>query len=236
MNSWHAVSPQGQQMGPMSREQVIQMIRGGSLRADSLVWTESFGGNWKPIAQSEFAYLLNVQPSAPPPPNPPIPPPSYASWKQNSTHPQSAGQNQFSPTSAYIQNQSFTEKSIVVIVYIFYLAGIFSFSLSTIVGLIIAYIKRRSSSPVAQTHFTFQIYTFWLPLLFSLFFLLGALVFALALFLSPTLGATLGVGLYAAFVIYLLLFLPWYLIRIIKGIIYANDNRAISQPRSWWFG
>jgi uncharacterized membrane protein len=42
--------------------------------------------------------------------------------------------------------------------------------------------------------------------------------------------------LYGVFLISLILFIPWYLIRIIKGIIYANDNRAISQPRSWWFG
>ena len=212
------------------------MIRAGSLRADSLVWTESFGGNWKPIAQSEFAYLLNSQATTPPSPNAPIPPQPYASWQQNTGQQQSVGQNQFSPASTYIQNQTFTEKSIVVIVYVLYLLGIFSFSLSTIIGVIIAYVKRASSSTVAQSHFTFQIYTFWLPWLFSLFFLLAALVFGVALLLSPALGATLGIGLYGAFLIYLILFLPWYLIRIIKGIIYANDNRAISQPRSWWFG
>ena len=60
------------------------MIRGGSLRADSLVWTESFGENWKPIAQTEFASLLNAQPSSPPPPNPPMPPQpgrGNKSWK-----------------------------------------------------------------------------------------------------------------------------------------------------------
>jgi hypothetical protein len=103
MTAWHVVTPQGQQLGPMSREQVTQMIRAGSLRADSLVWTESFGGNWKPIAQSEFAHLLNSQATTPPSPNSPIPPQPYASWQQITGQQQSVGQNHFSPASTYIQ-------------------------------------------------------------------------------------------------------------------------------------
>lgn len=226
MNSWHAVSPRGQQLGPISREQVIQMIRGGGLRADSLVWTESFGENWQPIAQTEFAYLLKAQASAPPPPNPPIPPQSYASWQQDSTQQQGADQTQFSPASTYVQNQSFTEKSIVIIVYILYILSLLSFYLPTIIAVIIAYVKRDSSSSVAQTHFTFQIYTFWLS-----FLLLPSIIFG-ALLSSALLNAPAIILL----PIFLLIFFFWYIIRIVKGIIYANDNRGISQPRSWWFG
>jgi len=28
----------------------------------------------------------------------------------------------------------------------------------------------------------------------------------------------------------------WHLVRVIKGLVVANGNRAIAQPASWWLG
>ena len=55
----------------------------------------------------------------------------------------------------------------MVVVYVLYLLGIVSFFITPLIGLVIAYVQRGSSTPTGRTHFTFQIYTFWLSLLYS---------------------------------------------------------------------
>ena len=53
------------------------------------------------------------------------------------------------------------------LVYILYFIG-FVVGITAIAGLIVAYLKRGEAGPNATTHFTFQIRTFWIGLLFSI--------------------------------------------------------------------
>lgn len=104
------------------------------------------------------------------------------------------------------------ESTMVTVVYVLYLVS-FLTVLTAIAGLIIAYIKRGEADHVSVSHFTYQIRTFWIGLLFGV---IGAIT-------TP-----IGIG----FVIFLALVI-WLLVRCIKGLLANNDNRAIEQPETW---
>jgi uncharacterized membrane protein len=55
---------------------------------------------------------------------------------------------------------------LVATVYVLYLVG-FLTGITVLVGLVIAYQQRRTTDQVAQSHFQFQISTFWVGLLYS---------------------------------------------------------------------
>jgi uncharacterized membrane protein len=101
------------------------------------------------------------------------------------------------------------------IVYLLYFAGYFT-GITKIIGVIIAHVQVGSADPVAQSHFRFQIRTFWIGLLYIV-------VGVVLLFVA--------VG-----VIVLLWWLVWSLVRNIKGILALNENRPIAHPESWMFG
>jgi uncharacterized membrane protein len=54
---------------------------------------------------------------------------------------------------------------LVLTVYILYLVG-FLMGITVLVGLIIAYLQRDKTDRVSQSHFQFQITTFWIGLLY----------------------------------------------------------------------
>jgi uncharacterized membrane protein len=58
---------------------------------------------------------------------------------------------------------------LVLTVYILYLVG-FLAGITVLVGLVIAYLQRDNTDRLSQSHFQFQVSTFWIGLLF---FLLG---------------------------------------------------------------
>lgn len=100
-------------------------------------------------------------------------------------------------------------------VYTLYTIG-FLTVITAVIGLIIAYVKAPTAGGIWQSHFQFQIRTFWIGLLY---FIAG---FALLYFVI------------GAFVI--LWWTIWTLVRIIKGAILLHDQRPIPQPASWLFG
>ncbi|WP_018141566.1 MULTISPECIES: hypothetical protein [unclassified Thioalkalivibrio] len=104
------------------------------------------------------------------------------------------------------------DTTMVTVVYVLYLVS-FLTALTAIAGIIIAYIKRGESDAVSVSHFTYQIRTFWIGLLFAV---LGVIT-------SP-----IGIGF-----LILLALLIWMLVRCIKGLLANNDNRAIEQPETW---
>jgi uncharacterized membrane protein len=69
------------------------------------------------------------------------------------------------PQSPVISNYG-----LVLVVYILYLVG-FLTGVTALVGLVIAYLQRDSTDRISQSHFQFQITTFWIGLLY--FFLWG---------------------------------------------------------------
>ncbi len=104
---------------------------------------------------------------------------------------------------------------LVLTVYILYLVG-FLTGLTAIIGVIIASLQSERTDPTSQTHFQFQIRTFWIGLLYAF---VGILT------------AHIGIG-----AIILLWWVVWTLIRCVKGMLALNAGQPISDPRSWWFG
>ena len=98
------------------------------------------------------------------------------------------------------------------LVYILYFLG-FVIAITTLAGLIVAYLKRGEAGSIARTHYTFLIRTFWIGLLFSV---IGAV----------TTMILIGFLIIAATVV-------WALIRLIKGFMLANEDKPIPDPETW---
>lgn len=104
---------------------------------------------------------------------------------------------------------------LVLTVYILYLVG-FLMGITVLVGLIIAYLQRDQTDRVSQSHFQFQITTFWIGLLY---FFVGFI--------------TIHIGIGA---LILLWWVIWTVIRCVKGLLALNMGEPIRNPNSWWFG
>jgi uncharacterized membrane protein len=107
------------------------------------------------------------------------------------------------------------DKGYALAVYVLYILGFFT-GITALVGVIIASVKTSSTKGLMQSHFRFQVYTFWIGLLYFvagsilLFFYVGAAIW--------------------------LWWTVWTLIRVIKGLILLNDGKPIAAPTSWLFG
>ena len=104
---------------------------------------------------------------------------------------------------------------LVLTVYILYLVG-FLTGITVLVGVVIAYLQRGVMDRVSQSHFQFQISTFWIGLLY---FFIGFVTIHF------------GVG-----VLILLWWVVWTVIRCVKGLLALNMGEPIRDPNSWWFG
>jgi uncharacterized membrane protein len=105
-------------------------------------------------------------------------------------------------------------KNWAIVVWGLYIASFFTFAITTIIGVIIAYVKRGDAVGTPyESHMTYAIRTFWISLIVGLIGLVLAIV---------------GIG----FVILILLFV-WQLYRVIRGMILALDGRPIDNPTSW---
>lgn len=100
------------------------------------------------------------------------------------------------------------------LVYILYLVSIF-FGFTMLVGVIFAYLNRHKSGDWVDTHYTFQIRTFWIGLL-------GSLVGVLLTFV------VIGIFLLIALLI-------WMIIRCIKGLQLASRGEPVPDPQTWLF-
>ena len=101
-----------------------------------------------------------------------------------------------------------------VAIYILYLVS-FITGITAIIGVVMAYINKGSDN-FLDTHYQFQIRTFWIGLLYGV---IGVLTFA--------------------FVIgwFILLFTAiWLIIRCVKGLKFLNDKKPMPDPTSWLFG
>lgn len=107
------------------------------------------------------------------------------------------------------------EGGLALTIYILYLAG-FLTGVTAFVGVVVAHVKRSSASGWLESHFRFQIRTFWIGLGY---FVIGWLLVALLV----------GVPI-------LIWWLAWTLVRVIKGMLLLNERKPIAQPASWLFG
>ena len=102
-----------------------------------------------------------------------------------------------------------------IIIYVLYLAG-FVLGVTPLIGLVMAYISNAEAEPWLQTHYRFQIRTWWMGLLFGVITLI--LTFVLIGFLLIPVVAV------------------WYIIRCVKGLNALSKREAIEDPASWTFG
>ena len=105
------------------------------------------------------------------------------------------------------------DKTMPLVVYALYLAGLMSAGMTSVVGVILAYVSKATAPEWMLSHYVFQIRTFWPSLLFSV---IGAV-------LTP-----IGIG----FVI-----LPavgiWVAVRCILGLSWLLKGQAYPTPRNW---
>ena len=101
------------------------------------------------------------------------------------------------------------------LIYILYLASLI-FGLTAIIGIVMAYMNRGEGAPWVDSHYRFQIGTFWI----------GLLYFAIAIVTTPV---------FLGYLIFLFL-LFWWIIRCAKGMMYLSRGQAHADPTSWMFG
>lgn len=98
------------------------------------------------------------------------------------------------------------------IIYALYLVGIVM-PVLTVVGLVMAYVNRESTDDWLESHFQFQIRTFWIGLLFSM--ISGLLTF-------------IFIGYF-----FLLVTALWFIIRCVKGLKYLDQQQAHPNAVTW---
>jgi uncharacterized membrane protein len=105
-------------------------------------------------------------------------------------------------------------KTWAIIVWGLYIASYFTFALTMLIGLIIAYVKRADVAGTPfESHMTSAIRTFWISLIVGV---IGAVL------------SFVGIGL-----VILIALAIWQLFRTIRGLIYALDAKPIGDPIGW---
>ncbi|CAN7189719.1 MULTISPECIES: DUF4870 domain-containing protein [Ensifer] len=100
----------------------------------------------------------------------------------------------------------------VQVIYVLYLVA-FAVGITSVIGVVLAYLNRGKGAPWVQTHYTWAIRTFWIALLFGL---ISALLMVLLIgFL----------GFIATAV--------WIVVRCVVGLQRAAREEPISNPESW---
>jgi len=119
------------------------------------------------------------------------------------------------------------DKTYVIGVYILYLLGFFTGGVSAVIGLIMAYMLRGAAGPRAYSHYAFAISTFWLTVVWAV---IGGVVLGVGCILSFILvGFPIMIAAGVGFCI-----LPiWFVLRCVRGLIAALDDRPYAPLRAW---
>jgi uncharacterized membrane protein len=102
-----------------------------------------------------------------------------------------------------------------LVIYILYLAGYLT-GFTAAAGLIMAYVQSGTSGGYLESHYRFQIRTFWI----------GLLYLVVGCILSLVLVGWLVLAWWCV----------WSLVRILRGMIQLNNRQPIRSPMSWGFG
>jgi len=117
------------------------------------------------------------------------------------------------PTPSTSSSVFSDERQMAMIIYILFLVGFPTFHVATIVGLVLAYVNRDGAPEWLRSHYTLQIRTFWIGLLY--FFVACACLIILV-----------GVPMVLAVAV-------WYVVRCALGISRLLKNEAYPTPQSW---
>jgi uncharacterized membrane protein len=102
------------------------------------------------------------------------------------------------------------------IIYVLYLVGWVIPIVPPVIGLIMAYINRSDAPAWVESHYQFQIWTFWIG---TLFFIIGCLV---ATFILNFIG----------WLIFALTMI-WWIIRCVKGLKVLFDGAPYPNAATW---
>ena len=108
-----------------------------------------------------------------------------------------------------------SDNGFAFIVYLLYGVGYFN-GISALIGVIIAHMKVDDADPLLQSHYRFQIRTFWI----------GLLYLAIAI---PLCMVLIGIPLLAWWFV-------WSLVRVVKGFLLLTEHKPVLNPGSWLFG
>jgi uncharacterized membrane protein len=109
------------------------------------------------------------------------------------------------------------ERQMAMIIYILFLVGFPTFHLATIVGLVLAYVSRDGAPEWLRSHYTLQIRTFWI----------GVLYYCVAAACTVSIVLTIvGIPMFLAVTV-------WYVVRCALGIGRLLKNEAYPTPGNW---
>jgi uncharacterized membrane protein len=130
-------------------------------------------------------------------------------------------------------SQDASARTLTMILYVLYALGLFTV-ITAIVAIIINYVKKEDMrGTLYESHFRWQIRTFWFSLLilFLLLLLNVLLLFGLGgvlLTASAVFAAFIGLGAVLVIeFIAVLVFVIWYIYRIIKGGLRLTENKPM---------
>ncbi|HTJ64160.1 MAG TPA: hypothetical protein VL899_10140 [Alphaproteobacteria bacterium] len=98
------------------------------------------------------------------------------------------------------------------LIYILYLAS-FVVGVTSLIGIVMAYVYKDAAPAWVQTHYRFQIRTFWIGLLFGV---IGGVT------------AFIGIGF-----LILLFTAIWYIVRCVKGMQAIGQGQAVANVETW---
>ena len=116
---------------------------------------------------------------------------------------------------AELQPPGSSERNLVNIVYILYLASLI-FGVTAVIGVVIAYVNRGDGPEWLWGHYEFQIRTFWISLLYLVIILILSLIY-FGFLLIP-------------------LWYIWIIVRCARGMKYLARGEPHLDPKSWLFG
>jgi len=116
-------------------------------------------------------------------------------------------------TSNELQKDS-DSTTIALAIYVLYLVSIVA-GITSIIGVIMAYVFKGEAPTWLQEHYRYQIRTFWIGLLYSLISLIMTM-------------AVIG------YLMFLAVFV-WYIVRCVKGLKHLNEKRGIENAGTWLF-
>jgi uncharacterized membrane protein len=106
-----------------------------------------------------------------------------------------------------------TERTYVLVVHGLYLASAV-LGITSIIGLVMAYVKRDGAQDWAVSHYQYAIRTFWLGLLYGSISILLCVVF---------------IGFFLLFAVFI-----WFIVRCVIPLVKASNYQPIDDPTTWW--
>ena len=120
-----------------------------------------------------------------------------------------------------------SNKTLTLVLYVLYIIAIFTGGLLAVLALIINYVKRSDvRGSIFESHFTWQIRTFWWYLIWNI---IAFVPFLFLLFTGQNSDAFAGVALFATSFCLVVITVAWIWIvyRAIKGIIRLNNSQPM---------